>query len=71
VRRIIHAIESENAKLRRATPAPRRFPSDEAATQLLFLVLRQVARTWKTPPRQWRQAKTQFAVTFDERFAKA
>ena len=60
-----------NAKLRRAMRAPRRFPADEAADKLLFLVLRQVARSWKTPPREWRQAKTQFAVTFDERFAEA
>jgi putative transposase len=47
------------------------FPTDEAAIKLLFLVLRQVAQTWKMPPREWRQAKTQFAIMFDERFIKA
>jgi putative transposase len=42
-----------------------------AATKLLFLVLRQVAQTWKMPPREWCEAKTQFAIMFDDRFVKA
>ena len=44
------------------------FPSDEAATKLLFLVLREVSRDWKMPPREWNAAKTQFAVLFGDRF---
>jgi putative transposase len=44
------------------------FPNDEAATKLLFLVLRQVSRDWRMPPREWAAAKTQFAVIFGERF---
>ena len=47
------------------------FPSDEAATKLIFLVLRQVAREWKMPPREWAEAKTQFAIMFGERFVRA
>ena len=35
------------------------------------LVLRQVAQTWKMPPRKWRQVRTQFARMFDEKFVKA
>jgi hypothetical protein len=31
------------------------FPTDEAAIKLLYLVLRQVAQTWKTPPQFWRE----------------
>ncbi|MBG0792639.1 IS256 family transposase [Methylocystis sp. H62] len=71
VRRIIYttnAIESLNAKLRRAVRTRRHFPTDEAATKLLYLVLRQVAGEWKMPPREWCEAKTQFAIMFDERF---
>ena len=45
------------------------FPNDEAATKLLFLVLRQVSREWKMPPREWAAAKTLFAVMFGERFS--
>jgi putative transposase len=47
VRRIIsttNAIQSLNAKLRRAVRARGHFPTDEAATKRLFLVLRQAAR---------------------------
>ena len=44
VRRIIYttnAIEALNAKLRRAVRTRGHFPTDDAATKLLFLVLRQ------------------------------
>ena len=74
VRRIIYttnAIESLNAKLRRAVRTRGHFPTDEAAIKLLYLVLRQVAQTWKMPPREWCEAKTQFAIMFDDRFIKA
>ena len=69
VRRIIYttnAIESLNAKLRRAVRTRGHFPTDEAAIKLLYLVLRQVAREWKMPPLEWVEAKTQFAIMFDE-----
>ena len=39
--------------------------------KLLYLVLRQVAGEWKMPPREWCEAKTQFAIMFDERFVAA
>jgi putative transposase len=74
VRRIIYttnAIEALNAKLRRAVRTRGHFPTDEAATKLLYLVLRQVAGEWKMPPREWSQAKTQFAIMFDERFVNS
>lgn len=71
VRRIIYttnAIEALNAKLRRAVRTRGHFPSDEAAAKLLYLVLNHVAAGWKSPPREWFEAKTQFAVIFGERF---
>jgi putative transposase len=74
VRRIIYttnAIEALNAKLRRAVRTRGHFPTDDAAMKLLFLVLRDTAREWKMPPREWFEAKTQFAVMFDERFVQA
>lgn len=71
VRRIIYttnAIEALNAKLRRAIRARGHFPNDDAAMKLLYLVLNNAAEEWKRPPREWMQAKTQFAVVFGERF---
>ena len=71
VRRIVYttnAIEALNAKLRRAVKIRGHFPTNEAATKLIYLVLRQVAGEWKMPPREWSQAKTQFAIMFEDRF---
>ena len=71
VRRIIYttnAIEALNAKLRRAIRARGHFPNDDAAMKLLYLVLNNAAAEWKRPPREWMEAKTQFAVVFGERF---
>lgn len=71
VRRIIYttnAIEALNSKLRRAVRTRGHFPSDDAAMKLLYLVLSHAADDWKRPPREWFEAKTQFAVVFGERF---
>ena len=66
-----NAIEALNSKLRRAVRARGHFPSDEAATKLLFLVLNRSEKEWKMPPREWVMAKAQFAVLFGERFTRA
>jgi len=74
VRRILYttnAIEALNSKLRRAVRARGHFPSDEAATKLLFLVLNRSENKWIMPPREWAMAKSQFAVLFGERFTSA
>jgi putative transposase len=74
VRRIVYttnAIEALNSKLRRAVRARGHFPSDEAATKLLYLVLNRSEKEWKMPPREWAMAKAQFAVIFGERFIRA
>src|SRR6202158_5621501 len=74
VRRILYttnAIEALNSKLRRAVRARGHFPSDEAATKLLFLVLNRSEKEWIMPPREWCMAKAQFAVLFGERFTTA
>jgi len=74
VRRIIYttnAIESLNAKLRRAVRSRGHFPTDEAALKLLFLVLKLAAKEWKMPPREWAMAKAQLAILFEDRFTLA
>ncbi|KRB85315.1 transposase [Sphingomonas sp. Root710] len=72
VRRIIYttnAIEALNSKLRRAVRTRGHFPGDDAAMKLLYLVLNQAAEEWKRAPREWFEAKVQFAVIFGERFS--
>lgn len=44
------------------------FPSDEAATKLIWLALRNITAKWKNLPIQWHAAKAQFARQFEERF---
>jgi len=71
IRRIIYttnAIEALNSKLRRAVRTRGHFPGDDAAMKLLYLVLNHAADEWKRPPREWFEAKTQFAVIFGDRF---
>jgi putative transposase len=74
VRRIIYttnAIEALNSKLRRAVRTRGHFPTDDAATKLLYLCLNRAAVEWKRPPREWSEAKTQFAIMFNERFVNS
>lgn len=71
VRRIVYttnAIEALHSKLRRAVRTRGHFPNDDAAMKLLYLVLNNAAEGWKRPPREWFEARTQFAVVFGERF---
>ena len=71
VRRMIdttNAIESLNRTLQKAVRLRGHVPTDEAATKLLFLALREVSRGWKMPPREWTIAKTQLAVMLGDRF---
>jgi len=71
VRKIIYttnAIESLHMRLRKIVKNRGHFPSDEAATKLLFLALRNIVKDWKMPPRTWKEAANQFAIVFGERF---
>jgi putative transposase len=71
VRKILYttnAIESLNAQVRKAVRIRGHFPSEEAATKLIWLVLRTVQARWKNPPIFWQAAKTQLAIQFEDRF---
>jgi putative transposase len=63
-----NAIESLNAQVRKAVRLRGHFPSEEAASKLIWLVLRNVQTRWKNPPIFWQAAKTQLAIQFEERF---
>lgn len=74
VRRVLYttnAIESLNMQLRKVTKNRGHFPSDEAATKLLYLALRNATVKWKNAGREWKPALTQFAILYPERFAAA
>jgi transposase-like protein len=71
VRRVIYttnAIESLNSQLRKILKSRGHFPTDEAATKLIYLVLHNISRTWTMPARSWKAAMTHFAILFPEAF---
>ena len=55
-------------RLRKIVKNRGHFPSDEAATKLLFLALRNLSKEWNMPQRTWKEALNQFAIVFGERF---
>ena len=71
VRRVIYttnAIESVNARLRKIIKTRGHFPSDDAATKLIWLALRNITADWGRAANNWKTAMNQFAILYGERF---
>ena len=74
IRRVIYttnAIESIHAQLRKIIKSRGHFPSDDAATKLIWLALKNITADWGHPSRDWKEAMNQFAILYDDRFTKA
>lgn len=72
VRRLIYttnAIESLNSQLRKIIKTRGHFPSDEAATKLLWLALRNITAEHGRSVREWREVMKQLAIAYGERFS--
>ena len=72
VRKIIYttnAIESLNRVIRKTTKTRGSFPTDEAATKLIYLAIRGFEKTGRAV-REWVAARNQFAILYPERFSK-
>ena len=73
VRRVIYttnAIESVNARLRKIIKTRGHFPSDDAATKLIWLALRNITEDWGRAANNWKSAMNQFAILYEDRFTK-
>ena len=71
IRRLLYttnAIESLHMQLRKIIKTRGHFPTDEAATKLLYLALRNIVAKWRMPSHEWRAALPHLAVLFGERF---
>jgi hypothetical protein len=71
VRRIVYtsnAIESVHTRLRKIIKARGHFPTDGAATMLLWLALRNITADWSRATREWKSAMNQFANLYADRF---
>jgi hypothetical protein len=74
VRRVIYTtklIESLHMQLRKIIKTRGHFPSDDAATKLLWLALRNVMRKSVRSTREWKTAMNQFAIPYGDRFTSS
>ena len=71
VRRVVYttnAIESVHSRLRKIIKTRGHFPSDDAASKLIWLALRNITADWGRAAKEWRDAMNQFAILYEERF---
>ncbi len=66
-----NAIESINARLRKIIKTRGQFPSDDAASKLIWLALRNITADWGRAAKDWKEAMNQFAILYAERFEAA
>ena len=73
VRRVIYttnAIESLHSQLRKIIKTRGHFPSDDAATKLIWLALKKITDQWINAAPDWKTAMNQFAIAYGERFIR-
>jgi putative transposase len=73
VRRVIYttnSIESVNARLRKIIKTRGHFPSDDAASKLIWLALRNITSEWSRAAHDWKTAMNQFAILYQDRFTR-
>ena len=71
IRRLLYttnAIESLHMQLRKILKSRGHFPTDEAATKLLYLALRNIMAKWQRGNHAWHAAMPHLALLFGERF---
>jgi transposase-like protein len=44
------------------------FPGDEAATELIWMALKNITADWSRSAREWTEAMNQFAIAYGDRF---
>ena len=73
VRKVVYttnAIESINARLRKIIKNRGHFPSDDAASKLIWLALRNITADWGNAAQDWKTAMNQFAILYEDRFTR-
>ncbi len=73
VRKVIYttnAIENINSQLRKIIKTRGHFPTDEAATKLIWLALRNITADWGRAAHDWKAAMNQFAILYEDRFVR-
>jgi len=62
-----NTIESLNMSLRKVTKNRGSFPNDESMLKLLYLALKNIAKKWTMPIKDWKSALNQFTIIFENR----
>ena len=73
VRKVIYttnAIERINSRLRKIIKTRGHFPSDDAATKLIWLALRNITADWGRAAHDWKVAMNRFAILYADRFTQ-
>jgi len=65
-----NAIESLHGRLRKILKTRGHFPTDEAATKLIWLALRNITADWGRASKEWRSAMNEFAIAYGDRFTR-
>ncbi|AKM33262.1 hypothetical protein AB870_23910 (plasmid) [Pandoraea faecigallinarum] len=65
---VTNAIENINSQLRKIIKTRGHFPTDDAATKLLWLLPRNITAGWTRAAPDWKAAMNQFAILYAERF---
>jgi putative transposase len=71
IRRVLYttnALESVHAQLRKIIKTRGHFPTDGAATKLIWLALRNITAKWTRHTLHWKTAMRQFAILYEDRF---
>src|SRR5208283_155649 len=61
-------VESVNARLRKIIKTRGHFPTDDAASKLIWLALRNITADWGKAAHNWKAAMNRFAILYDDRF---
>lgn len=72
IRKVIYttnAIESLNSVIRKSVKTRKLFPSDDAATKVVYLAIQAASKKWTMPIRNWKAAMNHFMIVFEEQLA--
>jgi len=64
-----NAVEAYHRMVRKFTKAKAIFPTDDSIRKVIFLSVKEIAKKWTMPARDWPMAYSQIMIFFAERFA--
>lgn len=64
-----NAVEAYHRMVRKFTKAKAIFPTDDSIRKVIFLSVKEIAKKWTMPARDWAYAYSQIMIFFADRFA--